>query len=251
MGKQLDSCKVTAIHVISLVCVARCENALPSNAGHHAAVHDIIEDVGQLRHAPSAKMFERLNRYSIWSTALIVLTFSQLSFYLFMYYFLQWALRRLYVSLVNTWSCLIQQIPEIVCPSVDISLWCPKYGTVLCFNELTWVVIFSHLVSSSRQSIDCLFTFSGLQSLLQVLHSSCASHCYCFIRFFICRVVFRMVFLCFRMFSWFPELLESTTRFPVFAQIRHPSWPQRDCYPSSSLYPKGLSNHTLCHPPRC
>ena len=46
MGKQLDSSIVTAIHVISLVVVDRCENALPSNAGHHVAVHDIIEDVG-------------------------------------------------------------------------------------------------------------------------------------------------------------------------------------------------------------
>ena len=37
----------------------RCENAL-----HPVAVRDIIEHVGQMRHAPSAKLFECLSSYS-------------------------------------------------------------------------------------------------------------------------------------------------------------------------------------------
>ena len=52
MGKQLESSVVTAVHVVSLIFVDRCENALPPVVRHPAAVYDIIEDCGQLRHAP-------------------------------------------------------------------------------------------------------------------------------------------------------------------------------------------------------
>ena len=59
MGKQLESSVVTAVHAVSLVYGYMRETALPPNIGHPPAVLIIIiEEFGQLTHAPTAKMLE-------------------------------------------------------------------------------------------------------------------------------------------------------------------------------------------------
>ena len=59
--------------MISLVFIDRCDGALSPFVWHLAALHDCIEDVGELTHTPITKVFECLSRYSIWSTALTIL----------------------------------------------------------------------------------------------------------------------------------------------------------------------------------
>ena len=70
--------------MISLVFfIDKCVGALSQFVWHLAALRDCIEDVGELKHTLIPKVFECLSRCSICYTALTILHFVQLSFYLF------------------------------------------------------------------------------------------------------------------------------------------------------------------------
>ena len=113
---------VAAVHVISLVFIDMCDGALPPFIWHLADLHDSIEYFCELTHTPITKVFECLSRYSIWSRALTVLHFVQLSFYFFTCDFMQRTFGQWFVSAVNMQSCLVEQVAVLFSPSTDVFL---------------------------------------------------------------------------------------------------------------------------------
>ena len=99
-----------------------CDDALSPFVWHLAALHDCIEDFGELTHTPITKAFERLSRYSIWSAAHTILHFFQLSVYLFTCDLMQRTIGQWFVSAVNMLSGLVEQVPEILSPSTGVLL---------------------------------------------------------------------------------------------------------------------------------